>query len=163
MCVCVYVCEWYELLPLGPYYLVLCGVEVFGGSSRHPVWPDLTLLHMLTAKRGVSCKDACMGEGLVCEPAHFKAINTHRVLREQFNCTTLTTLTDRCVSMAITHCPWGNILLLWQHRYVDFPPAWNVEEDVENGVSIGTCLTNNEPMLLSCAGVCVCVSMWVAW
>lgn len=70
-------------------------MEVFGGSSQHPLWPDLTLLHMLTGKRGVACKDACMSEGLVCEPAYFKAINNHSVMREQLNCTTTDTVQGR--------------------------------------------------------------------
>ncbi len=82
-----------------PSYFVLCGVEVFGGSSQHPTWPDLTLLHMLTGERGVSCKDACKSETMVCEPAYFKAINNHNVLKEQLNCTATDIVKDRSVTI----------------------------------------------------------------
>ncbi len=71
---------------------MLCGVEVFGGSSHHPLWPDLTHLHTLVGSAGVSCKDTCLKGGLVCEPAYFKALNKHKVLKEKLNCTVVKTV-----------------------------------------------------------------------
>ncbi len=85
------------LLTVGPHYFVLCGVEVFGGSSQHPVWPDLTLLHTLVGEEGVSCKDTCLSQSMVCEPAYFKAINSHKVLKEKMNCTVVETVKDKYV------------------------------------------------------------------
>lgn len=70
----------------GARYFVVCGVEVFGGSSEHPMWPDLTHMHIIQSKRGQSCKKACLSQGKVCEQAHFRALNRHSVLREVFNC-----------------------------------------------------------------------------
>ena len=70
----------------GARYFVVCGVEVFGGSSEHPVWPDLTHMHMLSSKKGQSCKEKCLSVGMVCEPAHFRALNKASVLGQVFNC-----------------------------------------------------------------------------
>lgn len=70
----------------GPRYFVLCGVEVFGSSSRHPIWPDLTMLWVQRSKVGGSCKTACVAKGMVCEPAHFRVLNNQEVLRKEFNC-----------------------------------------------------------------------------
>ena len=70
-----------------PTYFVICAVEVFGGSSQHPVWPDLTLLRTVTSDPGQSCKDACLSAGdLLCEAAFFKAVNQQRLLEEEFRC-----------------------------------------------------------------------------
>ena len=71
----------------GARYFVLCGVEVFGGSSEHPVWPDHTHMHIVRSKNGQSCKEACLSSDMVCEPAHFRVLNQQSVLRENFNCT----------------------------------------------------------------------------
>ena len=79
----------------GARYFVVCGVEVFGGSSKHPVWPDLTHLNMVRSKRGQSCKEACHAEGKVCEHAHFRALNTPSVLREMFNCSSVKSLATK--------------------------------------------------------------------
>ena len=67
-------------------YFVVCGVEVYGGSSAHPVWPDLTYMKVVSSNKGQSCKEACLGAGMVCEPAHFRALNKASVLKETFNC-----------------------------------------------------------------------------
>ena len=81
----------------GPRYFVLCGVEVFGSSSRHPVWPDLTMLWVQRSKEGVSCKDTCMSKGMLCEPAHFRALNSFGVLRENFNCSSVKSISTKYV------------------------------------------------------------------
>ncbi len=67
-------------------YFVLCAVEVFGGESVHPIWPDMTLMQLVRAKPDQSCKDACHRQALLCEPAYFPTINTHKALSETFVC-----------------------------------------------------------------------------
>jgi hypothetical protein len=116
----------------GPRYFVLCAVEVFGGDSNHPTWPDLTLLKPVKSKPGQSCKDTCLQNKMLCEPAHFKALNTFKVLRSYFHCN-------------------GSHHSLTQ--YVDFAPAIaHTADDISLKVGQGTCVTNDNTMLLSCAG-----------
>ena len=67
-------------------YFVVCGVEVYGASSAHLVWPDLTHMKVMSSNKGQSCKKACLEAGLVCEPAHFRVLNKASVLKETFNC-----------------------------------------------------------------------------
>ncbi|XP_013880322.1 alpha-1,6-mannosylglycoprotein 6-beta-N-acetylglucosaminyltransferase A [Austrofundulus limnaeus] len=38
-------------------------------------WPPLSALQVLKANAGVSCKQACQGEGLICEPMFFPHLN----------------------------------------------------------------------------------------
>lgn len=76
-------------------YFVVCGVEVFGGSSEHPVWPDHTHLHIVHSKKGQSCKEACLSEGKVCEPAHFRALNKPSVLKDNFSCSHFKSVTTQ--------------------------------------------------------------------
>lgn len=116
----------------GPRYFVLCAVEVFGGDSRHPTWPDLTLMKVVKSKPGNSCKDTCLQNKMLCEPAYFKALNNLKVLKSYFQCN-------------------GSHHTITQ--YVDFPPAIAVATDNTTlHVSPGTCVTNGNTVLLSCAG-----------
>ena len=78
-----------------PRYFVICGVEVFGSSSKHPIWPDLTLLWVQRSKVGWSCKKTCKSKGMICEPAHFRVLNHPRVLTEEFNCSTTKTISTQ--------------------------------------------------------------------
>ena len=64
----------------------MCGVEVYGGSSAHPMWPDLTHMKVVGSNKGQSCKEACLEVGMVCELAQFRALNKASVLKETFNC-----------------------------------------------------------------------------
>lgn len=73
----------------GPRYFVLCGMEVFGSSSQHSIWPDLTTLWVQKSKVGSSCVEVCASKGMVCEPAHFQMLNKPGVLRQQFNCSAI--------------------------------------------------------------------------
>ena len=50
---------------VGARYFVLCGVEVFGGDSVHPTWPDMTLMRLKKANPGQSCKNACFQQKMV--------------------------------------------------------------------------------------------------
>jgi hypothetical protein len=115
-----------------PRFFVLCAVEVFGGDSNHPTWPDLTLLHVVKSEPGASCKDTCLQNKMLCEPAYFKALNDMKVLREYFQCTgSHHTVTE----------------------YVNFAPAIaDSADDTSLHVGQGTCVTNDNTMLLSCAG-----------
>jgi hypothetical protein len=116
----------------GPRYFVLCAVEVFGGDSNHPTWPDLTLLKVVKSKPGLSCKDTCLQNKMLCEPAYFKALNNFKVLRSYFKC--------NGSHHAVT-------------EYVDFPPAIaEAADSTALHVGPGTCVTNDNTLLLSCAG-----------
>ena len=76
-------------------YFVICGVEVFGSSSKHPVWPDLTLLSMQKSNVGASCKETCISMGMICEPAHFGVLNNLEVLQKVFSCSLTETVSTR--------------------------------------------------------------------
>ena len=69
-----------------PRFFIVCGVEVFGGVSTRPPWPPLSLLWVQKSKLGVSCKDTCMFHNMICEPAHFRALNLPLALAEEFRC-----------------------------------------------------------------------------
>lgn len=115
-----------------PRYFVLCNVEVFGGDSNHPTWPDLTLLHVMKSKPGLSCKDTCLQNKMLCEPSFFKALNNMRTVRDYFHCNgSRHTVTE----------------------YIDFAPAFaHFADNTLLHASQGTCVTNDNTMLLSCAG-----------
>ena len=79
----------------GARYFVLCAVEVFGGSSRHPTWPDLSLLTMKISKPGQSCKEACLSSHMICEAAYFRALNKPSVLEDMFTCNATSTISTQ--------------------------------------------------------------------
>ena len=68
-----------------PHYFILCSMEVFG-TSYHSLWPPYSHLLVKTSKSGMSCKETCMREALVCEPAYFRALNSHTPLSREFHC-----------------------------------------------------------------------------
>ena len=50
-------------------------------------------------------------------------------------------------------CKVSAYLFVCLSRYVDYLPAWSMQEDTELGVARGTCVVNDNVLLLSCAGM----------
>jgi hypothetical protein len=111
-------------------YMVLCGVEVYGGLNDPPVWPELNHLIVKVSKQGESCTDTCISSKLVCEPVYFKHINTGQSLQRTFKC----------------------VAVVESTHYANYFPGVSAEDVEEHHVQKRTCVTNQEPMLLSCAG-----------
>lgn len=47
-------------------------------------WPPLSVLQVVEAEAGTSCKQACKDKGLICEPAFFPHLNSYKYL-SQYN------------------------------------------------------------------------------
>ncbi|XP_074645665.1 alpha-1,6-mannosylglycoprotein 6-beta-N-acetylglucosaminyltransferase A-like [Tubulanus polymorphus] len=51
-------------------------------DSNSPLWPPQRDVNIYLAIEGVSCKDTCSAKGLICEPTHFKRINSAAYLAQ---------------------------------------------------------------------------------
>ncbi|XP_037542259.1 alpha-1,6-mannosylglycoprotein 6-beta-N-acetylglucosaminyltransferase A [Nematolebias whitei] len=61
-------------------------------------WPPLSVLQVVTAEAGVSCKRACQRAGLICEPAFFSHLNNAENLASHgIECQTSETSSDYIV------------------------------------------------------------------
>ena len=68
----------------GPLFVPLPNTTALGWAANvtaPPAWPPLSSLRLLASQEGQSCVEACRGDGLVCEPAHFRFVNNKEALR----------------------------------------------------------------------------------
>ncbi|XP_062614039.1 alpha-1,6-mannosylglycoprotein 6-beta-N-acetylglucosaminyltransferase A-like isoform X1 [Saccostrea cucullata] len=58
-------------------------------------WPPESAITYIMGEDGQSCKDACWGKGLICDPSHFLQINSARSLKQaQVDCSREDYVTD---------------------------------------------------------------------
>ncbi|CAH1789934.1 unnamed protein product [Owenia fusiformis] len=86
------------------------------------IWPPESAIEIVPSSVGESCKEACFKKDLICEPSHFKGLNTQLNLEKHFDIT--------CKSV---------------DRQEDiFYPAYNK--------AYGTCGLQAQDLLFSCVG-----------
>jgi alpha-1,3(6)-mannosylglycoprotein beta-1,6-N-acetyl-glucosaminyltransferase len=51
--------------------------------TPHPeIWPPVASINITASKPGMSCKDVCWKQGQICEPSHFKRLNSKSILEQ---------------------------------------------------------------------------------
>ncbi|XP_068704273.1 alpha-1,6-mannosylglycoprotein 6-beta-N-acetylglucosaminyltransferase A-like [Montipora foliosa] len=72
----------YEMTTKGMLERVNMFIEKLNFCERDEEWPPLKELQLVLSSEGNSCKDACAGKGLLCEPSFFNHINSAKEFKK---------------------------------------------------------------------------------
>ena len=93
-----------------------------GQGAADPPWVPADAVRYVASAQGQSCQDACWALGRICEPSHFRLLNSVEALQQHLGIT----------------CH-GHLL----HNHILYP-AYRAD--------MGQCVLQSEPLLYSCVG-----------